>query len=97
MYLLTELEDRTGKYLAPGHSLRNERSEVRAPRPRAKYFPVRPDLNSVDKHFVVWTLYAIHEHSEYEVLTKISKKICTENLSNMLVAFAFLVVNNVDV
>ena len=44
MYLLTEWEGRTGKYLARGHGVRTERSEVRAPRPRAKYFPVRPDL-----------------------------------------------------
>ena len=44
MYLLTEWEGRTGKYLARGHGVRTERSEVRAPWPRAKYFPVRPDL-----------------------------------------------------
>ena len=44
MYLLTEWEGRTGKYLARGHGVRTERSEVRAPWPRAKYFSVRPDL-----------------------------------------------------
>ena len=44
MYLLTEWEGRTEKYLARGHGVRTERSEVRAPWPRAKYFPVRPDL-----------------------------------------------------
>ena len=44
MYLLTEWEGRTGKYLARGHGVRTERSEVRAPWPRAKYFPVWPDL-----------------------------------------------------
>ena len=54
MYLLTEWEGRTGKYLARGHSIRTERSEVRAPRPTAKYFPVRPDLNSVNEHFIIW-------------------------------------------
>ena len=43
MYLLTEWEGRTGKYLARGHDVRTERSEVRASWPRAKYFPVRPD------------------------------------------------------
>ena len=31
MYLLTEWEGRTGKYLARGHGVRTERSEVRAP------------------------------------------------------------------
>ena len=31
MYLLTEWEGRTGKYLARGHGIRTERSEVRAP------------------------------------------------------------------
>ena len=44
MYLLTEWEGRTGKYLVRGHGVRTERSEVRVPWPRAKYFPVRPDL-----------------------------------------------------
>ena len=43
MYLLTEWEGRTGTYLARGHDVRTERSEVRASWPRAKYFPVRPD------------------------------------------------------
>ena len=33
-----------GKYLARGHGVRTERSEVGAPWPSAKYFPVRPDL-----------------------------------------------------
>ena len=41
MYLLTEWEGRTGKYLARGHGVR---TEVRAPWPSAQYFPVRPDL-----------------------------------------------------
>ena len=31
MYLLTKWEDRMGKYLARGHGVRTERSEVRAP------------------------------------------------------------------
>jgi len=31
MYLLTEWEGRTGKYLARGYGVRTERSEVRAP------------------------------------------------------------------
>ena len=44
MYLLTEWEGRTGKYLARGQGVRIERSEVRTSWPRAKYFPVRPDL-----------------------------------------------------
>ena len=44
MYLLTEWEGRTGKYLARGQDVRTERSEVRASLPRAKYYPVRPDL-----------------------------------------------------
>ena len=49
MYLLTEWEGRTGKYLARVHGVRTERSEVRAPWPRAEYFsrPARP--NSVNK------------------------------------------------
>ena len=45
MYLLTEWEGRTRKYLARGQGVRTERSEVdRASWPRAKYFPFRPDL-----------------------------------------------------
>ena len=44
MYLLTEWEGRTGKYLARGQGVRTERSEVRTSWPRAKYFPVLPDL-----------------------------------------------------
>ena len=35
VYLLTELEGRTGRYLARGLGVRG---------PSAKYFPVRPDL-----------------------------------------------------
>ena len=35
---------RAGKYLALGQEVRTERSEVRTSWPRAKYFPVRPDL-----------------------------------------------------
>ena len=35
-YLLTEWEGRTGKYLAQGHGVWTERSEVGAPRSRAK-------------------------------------------------------------
>ena len=31
MYLFTEWEGRMGKYLAQGHGVRTERSEVRAP------------------------------------------------------------------
>ena len=44
MYLLTEWEGRTGKYLARGQGVRTERSEVRTSWPRARYFTVRPDL-----------------------------------------------------
>ena len=70
---------------------------VYGPSAAAKYFPVRPDLNSVNKHFIIWALYTIHEHSEYEVWTKKVTQICTENLSKMLFAFPFLAVNNLDV
>ena len=44
MYLLTEWEGRTEKYLAQGQGVRTEHSEVRTSWPRAKYFPVRPNL-----------------------------------------------------
>ena len=43
LYLLTDWEGRTGKYLPRGHGVRTE-LEVRAPWPSAKYFPVRTDL-----------------------------------------------------
>ena len=33
-----------GKYLARGHGVRTWLRSVRTPRPRAKYFPIRPDL-----------------------------------------------------
>ena len=75
MYLLTEWEGRMEKYLARGHGVRTERSKVRAPRPRAKHFPVRPDLNQVNKHFIIWALYTIHEDSEYDVWTTFTQKI----------------------
>ena len=46
MYLLTEWEDRSGKYLAQGH--------CRSAAPRAKYFPVRPELTHIQsKYFIV--------------------------------------------
>ena len=70
MYLLTEWEGRTGKYFASGHGVLTERSEVRAACPRAKYFPVLPDLNSVNKHFIIRSLYTIHEQSEDDVRKK---------------------------
>ena len=35
---------RTGKYLALGQEVRTSLRSVRTPWPRAKYFPVRPDL-----------------------------------------------------
>ena len=79
-----------------GNIWREVMHEVRAPWPRAKYFPAQPNLSSVNKHFIIWALYTIHKHSEYEVWTKQVIKSCTENLSNMLFAFAFLAVNNLD-
>ena len=97
MYLLTEWEGRTREIFGP----RSWRTcEVRALLPRVKYFPVVPDLNSVNKHFIIWALNAIHKHPEPEdeVWTK-KLQICTERLSmyNMLLAFAFLAVNNLDI
>ena len=56
MYLLTEWEGRAGKYLAWGQSIGTERSEVPTSWPRAKYFPVRPDLIQSIKHFIIWPL-----------------------------------------
>ena len=44
MHLLTKWEDRAGKYLARGQGIQTKRSEARTSWPRAKYFPVRPDL-----------------------------------------------------
>ena len=60
------------------------------------YWLSESDLNSVNNHFIIWVLYTIHEHSEYEDWTKQVTKICTENLSNMLFAFIFLAINNLD-
>ena len=37
MYLLTEWEGRTEKYLTRGHDVRTERSEVRAPLPKSHF------------------------------------------------------------
>ena len=44
MYLLTEWEGRTGKYLARGQDVQTKCSKVCASWPRAKYFPIWPDL-----------------------------------------------------
>ena len=87
MYLLTELEGRTAKYLAVGHAYG----------PSAKYFPVRPNLNSVNKQS--YGLFTLFMSTQKMKLGKIKKKtkICTENLSNMLFAFAFVAVNYLDV
>ena len=57
----------------------------------AKYFPDRPDLNSVNKHFIIWALNTIHEHSE----NKFGQK--TFKFTQMLFVFPFLIVNNLDV
>ena len=47
MYLLTDWEGRTGKYLARGQGVRTSLRSVRTSWPRAKYFPVRPDLKAL--------------------------------------------------
>lgn len=44
MYLLTEWKGWTGNYLTWSHGELTERRDVLALWPRAKYFPVRPDL-----------------------------------------------------
>ena len=71
MYLLTKWESRTGEYLATKRSWSTNRAH-RGPCSMSEglYFRVRSDLNSVNKHFIIWALYAIHEHSEDEVWTK---------------------------
>ena len=48
MYLLTEWEGWTGKYLAWGHGVRAERHDLK---PNI-FHPARP--NSVNKHFIIW-------------------------------------------
>ena len=54
MYLLTEWEGRTGKYLALAHDVRNERSEAQP--------------NSFNKHFIIWPFHMDHfgakQHSQ---------------------------------
>ena len=42
MYLLTEWEGRTGKYLARGYAVRTERSEVRTNDQEPNIFPSGP-------------------------------------------------------
>ena len=44
MYLLTEWEGRTGKYLARGQGVQTSLRSVRTSWLRAKYFTVRPNL-----------------------------------------------------
>ena len=67
----------------------------------AKYFPVWPDLNLVNKHFtcIIWALYTIHEHSENEALDKISNKFAQKIYGKYVVCrdIAFLAVNDLDV
>ena len=65
MYLLTEWEGRTGKYLARGQGIRTERSEVRTYWPRAKYFPIRRDLTQ-------WISILSYHHLLLKIL-KVSK------------------------
>ena len=50
--LLTEWEGRTGKYLALCQGARTSLRSVRAPCPRAKYFPVRLS-HSVNNNFLL--------------------------------------------
>ena len=53
MYLLTEWEGRTGKYLARGQGVQTERTYVLT---ESQIFsrPARP--HSVNKHFLIWPL-----------------------------------------
>ena len=54
MYLLTEWEGRTGKYLARGHGRteRAQRGPYRMTKSQIFFRPARP--NSVNKHFIIW-------------------------------------------
>ena len=52
------------KYLAEGHGLQTEHSEVRVPWQRAKYFPIQPS-HLVNKYFIMTNL----ETNLLEVLT----------------------------
>ena len=52
MNLLTEWDGWTRKYLARSHGVQTKRSEVPAPWPRTKYFPVRADTTqSIKRNF----------------------------------------------
>ena len=62
MYLLTEWEGRTGKYLAWGQDIRTDRSKVRASYPRAKYFPAQPDLTQSISILSYDHFYFFHFH-----------------------------------
>ena len=67
MYLLTEWEGHTGKYLAQGQDARTKRSEVCASWPRAKYFLVWPNLTqsisilSYDHFFFSFSYFWLNE------------------------------------
>ena len=56
MYLLTEWEGQTRKYLAGGNGIRTKCGEVWVPWLGAKYFS-SSNLNSVNKHFITWPLH----------------------------------------
>ena len=49
MYLLTEWEGRTGKYLAQGHDVRTER----------QIFSCSARPNSVNKHLIIWPRFSV--------------------------------------
>ena len=53
MYLLTKWEGRMGKYLARGHGVLTERSEVHALLTKSQIFshPAKPNL--VNKYFII--------------------------------------------
>ena len=54
MYLLTEWEGRTGKYLARSHDVRTERGSYIMTESQTFSRPARSD--SVNKHFIIYNL-----------------------------------------
>jgi len=69
MYLLTEWEGRTGKYLAQGHG-----SSYRMTESQIFSRPARP--NSVNKHFIIWPFHMDHFGTKYHSQPRESEHKC---------------------
>ena len=82
MYLLTEWEGRTGKYLARGHGVRTERSPCAMTEGQIFSRPARP--NSVNKHFIIFSFFRVTKSGMFTYVAHFDRKVVLVRISRAL-------------